>query len=561
MLVARANLTTILCTCGLALLFIATAQLPAQCLSLEYVQINGCTTHPNPSGSVVPVETEFLVFRTRSEAVPVARLSIDLPFNGFGAQNGDIDAGIQDDGRCRLNTLRLTQLPGLPGAVILRAADTIPPNSFVVLFTSGATTDAEIATLDFSNLPGLFDLPVFFLQSTCSRTVGAFANNPPASGTNFTRTVSISTGCGTSTITYDTRSLTGQDGDFYSVAPASRTGNAQNCVLPDLPFHSLCQSTDAITQWDCTRDSVGSEYVVNLRQALDVQLPGATYYLTTSYDPDAEPVTELRGTYGETVRLLAVQPDLGNECLRLTPVVFVFNYLRGDFVCEPIVAQTGRVRGIRGQVIDTVGDFNFVVARLDAIIDAFEGSGTTFVVNNLPPGAYFGLAVTQDSCLLGECVLTIDEPLVCPVIDTTITFVYTEAAPQINPITGGIFTPEAPRDSLVVQTDSGCDSTVFTVAVFPEVFSLRNERLYLPTAFSPNGDGVNDVLLVGSGDDIQVARTRVHDRWGGLVYEGADGWDGFVGGERAPRGVYVLTVEAVTLSGRVVRRSGAVSLL
>ena len=560
---APARLSHFFCTCALALLLTATAGISAQCVELEFVQINGCTSHPNPSGSVVRVETEYLIFRTRGEAVPVAELGVDFPFNGFGARNGDIlpSGEGMGDAICRAGTPQITNLPGLADAIALGPTDVIPSNSFVVLFTSATTTNQEIAGLDFSSLPGLFNLPVYILQNACARSVGAFANNPPASGNNPERTVGVRAGCGTSSITYDTRSLTGEDGDYYSASSPTPTANSPDCTVPDLPFYDLCPVQNVAVVPDCTTGPEGSEYLVNLAAQLADEWPDATFYTGRTFDPAANPVTELRGIFGETVSLIAVQLDLATECVRISPIDLVFSYLRGAFVCEPIVDDFGLNRGLRTSIVDTVGTFDLLFMSSDTLLTAFENPGTEISFDTLPAGTYIGMAITEDSCFYEQCSITIDEPFSCPVLDTTLTFTFTGSAPQPNPITGGIFTSATPRDSLVLQTAAGCDSIVYTVAIFTDTFRLRNERLYLPTAFSPNGDGVNDVLRVGSGDDIQVARTRVHDRWGALVYEGTDGWDGMVKGERAPHGVYVLTVEAVTSAGRMIRKSGAVSLL
>lgn len=68
-------------------------------------------------------------------------------------------------------------------------------------------------------------------------------------------------------------------------------------------------------------------------------------------------------------------------------------------------------------------------------------------------------------------------------------------------------------------------------------------KVYLPNAFSPNGDGVNDFLFP-QGDDFELLELSVFDRWGGLVYRGAGPqarWDGTgVSGRPLPSGLYVV---------------------
>ncbi|HVI48428.1 MAG TPA: gliding motility-associated C-terminal domain-containing protein [Chitinophaga sp.] len=61
---------------------------------------------------------------------------------------------------------------------------------------------------------------------------------------------------------------------------------------------------------------------------------------------------------------------------------------------------------------------------------------------------------------------------------------------------------------------------------------LRNERacaVYVPTAFSPNGDGLNDIFRAKVNDDVSDYRMVVYSRWGQLVFQTSDpasGWDG-----------------------------------
>lgn len=69
--------------------------------------------------------------------------------------------------------------------------------------------------------------------------------------------------------------------------------------------------------------------------------------------------------------------------------------------------------------------------------------------------------------------------------------------------------------------------------------------IYLPTAFSPNDDGRND-LFEPLGPDIEAVNLKVFNRWGGLVFEGNganSAWDGRINGEDAPGGTYAYVLE------------------
>ncbi len=80
--------------------------------------------------------------------------------------------------------------------------------------------------------------------------------------------------------------------------------------------------------------------------------------------------------------------------------------------------------------------------------------------------------------------------------------------------------------------DTFCDSVPIVV---------RN--LWVPNAFTPDGNGINDVFKpVMMGLDPSVYHLMVFNRWGGLVFESTDpekGWDGTRGGSQVPAGVYI----------------------
>lgn len=70
-------------------------------------------------------------------------------------------------------------------------------------------------------------------------------------------------------------------------------------------------------------------------------------------------------------------------------------------------------------------------------------------------------------------------------------------------------------------------------------------RLYLPNAFSPNADGVNDRLFP-QGTDFELRRFHVFDRWGALVFDAATpdaAWDGKQAGKPAAAGTYAVVLE------------------
>lgn len=93
--------------------------------------------------------------------------------------------------------------------------------------------------------------------------------------------------------------------------------------------------------------------------------------------------------------------------------------------------------------------------------------------------------------------------------------------------------------------------------------------IYVPTAFSPNGDGYNDRFVLFSGLPFFVVKYQIYDRWGGLVYEASDFggaersayWDGQYGGKPAGGGQYAYHIEARDGQGLPVLLKGGILLV
>ena len=86
----------------------------------------------------------------------------------------------------------------------------------------------------------------------------------------------------------------------------------------------------------------------------------------------------------------------------------------------------------------------------------------------------------------------------------------------------------------------------------------------MPNAFSPNGDGLNDVFKVGNIQYEKMTEFKVFNRWGQCVYDGSDpqkGWDGTYKGQPAAMDTYYYIVK-LTLPGGIQKQyKGDVILL
>jgi gliding motility-associated-like protein len=114
-------------------------------------------------------------------------------------------------------------------------------------------------------------------------------------------------------------------------------------------------------------------------------------------------------------------------------------------------------------------------------------------------------------------------------------------------------------DYTVVLTVTDIYGCIDTAA---QVISLSLQPV-LPTGFTPNGDGENDVFLIRGGP-FEAVDFNIYNNWGELIFTSDDalkGWDGTYDGEKVPLGVYTWTFVVNIADGRVIRKSGDVTLM
>ncbi|RYE06939.1 MAG: T9SS type B sorting domain-containing protein, partial [Sphingobacteriales bacterium] len=89
------------------------------------------------------------------------------------------------------------------------------------------------------------------------------------------------------------------------------------------------------------------------------------------------------------------------------------------------------------------------------------------------------------------------------------------------------------------------------------------DEVYIPNAFSPNGDGKNDVFEV-YGVTVSNYRMEVYNQWGQMIYRSDNalkGWDGTYKGVLQPSGVYVYKINVVSQNGKEVLKKGTITLV
>ena len=90
-----------------------------------------------------------------------------------------------------------------------------------------------------------------------------------------------------------------------------------------------------------------------------------------------------------------------------------------------------------------------------------------------------------------------------------------------------------------------------------------DQRLMIPTAFTPNGDGINDIYFIDAKNFTEI-EFNIFDRYGNLVYNANNAsfkWDGSVNGKRIRSDIYVFIFTGKTSLGTDVKKSGTISVI
>ncbi len=119
------------------------------------------------------------------------------------------------------------------------------------------------------------------------------------------------------------------------------------------------------------------------------------------------------------------------------------------------------------------------------------------------------------------------------------------------------FTPWSVTQDMIIYELQGIDANGCEAFDQITVRVIKDRQVHVPTGFSPNGDGINDVLMVHGKEGTVIKIFRVFDRWGSLVYEAKDfeindqnaGWDGTFNGQKMNPGVFVWYLEAEYIDG------------
>jgi gliding motility-associated-like protein len=143
-------------------------------------------------------------------------------------------------------------------------------------------------------------------------------------------------------------------------------------------------------------------------------------------------------------------------------------------------------------------------------------------------------------------------------------YVWTPSTGLDNPnVPNPILTAGQVGDMIVYKvtasTQAGCKGEGFV-----RLRVYKGPELYVPTGFTPNGDGKNDTFFPFPVGVKSIKYFRVFNRWGQMLFSTSTlnhGWDGKFGGIEQGSGVYVWMVEGLTLDNRAITKKGTITLI
>ncbi|WP_020527392.1 T9SS C-terminal target domain-containing protein [Flexithrix dorotheae] len=159
----------------------------------------------------------------------------------------------------------------------------------------------------------------------------------------------------------------------------------------------------------------------------------------------------------------------------------------------------------------------------------------------------------SDACFQNDEVVTLEVPAsYTTVVWTSPDLPNPVFARSITVVQEGMYYVTASNETCIVS-----DSV--------EVQELCEPRLFVPTAFTPNGDGTNDVFNV-KGKNFARYELTIFNRWGEIIFKTEDkdqGWEGYYLGELMPAGVYpwMVRYESELTPGDPIVKYGSVTLI
>jgi gliding motility-associated-like protein len=441
-----------------------------------------------------------------------------------------------------------------PGAVSNNNGSTQCNNA---VFKFDFSQDLAIADFDLPPIPCVLPTTVTFTNHSevlgSAQYLWTFSDGFTTSDSNATRTFTAPGLYTIKLVAIDTGSCNGSD----SITKSIRILSNSSSTLPSL---TICQKQT--TQIGLPPSSTGEAYQWlpdNTLNELDVSNPFASPDSTTTYT-----LTIRKGNCVDTLRQTvavfkdAIQLDASAAtCPGDTVQLEVRNNVPGQQLVYEWQPAALIISGSNTATprVSPKSDTTFTVRVTNALGCVFQDSVRVDIFSQLPS---LQLTATPDTIRYG------DTAQLNATITTTAAIVWEkDTTLSNNNIPDPLAYPLQTTLYHATATDTNGCRVVNSIAVVVVRTPCNDKGIYLPNAFSPNGDGRNDVLYV-RGNELKNFKLEVYDRWGQLVFETTDkakGWNGDYSGNALNGAVFGYYLTGDCTNGASFEKKGNITVI
>lgn len=332
--------------------------------------------------------------------------------------------------------------------------------------------------------------------------------------------------------------------------------------VPDFTSDQLCTDRP-FTLTNQTSIDVGSinqwEWDLGNGQTANTQHPSVEYTATGTYDISLQATSE-QGCSADIQKTVEVYPTPGvsatggNACIGL-PISFTGSDLTPAIPLSQWYWDLGNGQQQTGRNISYIYPAG----------GAYQAALHTVSTNGcFSDTAYVNVNVTDIGLFAGnDTLIARDQPLQLNALTGSngLQFTWSPATGLTDP---SIADPIAylQQDQVYYLTVTSSEGCIEKDTLYVKVYA--GPEFYVPTAFSPNNDGRNDVFRAISPGVPQLDFFCVWNRWGQEVFRAQSlsaTWDGTFKGNPMPPGTYVWMIQGTDYTGRLFNRRGTVTIV
>ncbi len=403
--------------------------------------------------------------------------------------------------------------------------------------------------------------------------------------------------------TYETVSLIATGGSSYTWTPTSGLSNpflaTTTCSVQTTTVYTVTIKQNSLYGKTCIKTLTTTVTVYpkitslftysvgacnNNVQFTDASTLTPTSWLWTYGDGNNSPTQNPLYYYGSpgtyTVSLIATNSFGCKDTSKKVIVLSGFNPVtinQSILKCEPDTVQLNATGGVIYSWIPTLYLSNPTIANplafpptttiytvtIGAIsgIDTCRSNLTTTV-------SVFPFSYNSNSLTVSPSTLTVGQTATVTLVGFTYTTGVFSLVPSIPFTVSGnntlLFTPTKSGEYAVYYTDQNNCKHLIKIIFIEVITNDCNEGVvFLPTGFTPNNDGINDILYMRSNFISEIYFT-IYDRWGEKLFESNDvkiGWDGTYKGKKLDQGVYGYYITFKCNNGAESFKKGNITLL